>query len=111
MCMIKKLTSSLSIFKNLDKIKEILSSAYFAIVNTLATLTFLENQLNDTKLGTILKNYLPKTIEVLSKIKQIFEKYGYLANLKISTEAQAISEENLLQQLTHSSKQLDEFLK
>ena len=75
--MFAKLSSLFTIFKNFEKIKAFAQTSYEAIDKTLVVLLTIEEQINDTKLGVVLKKYLPEVISVLTKIKDAFEKYGH----------------------------------
>ena len=110
--MFQSLTSSFAIFKNLGKIKEVLNVAYTAIVKLHTVLSFLDAQTNDTKLGKVLEGYLPKTVETLEKILEIFKKYGKYIDLDTTVVAQSIlSELTLIEELEKSNKELNAILK
>lgn len=108
--MFQKISTALSIVKNMGKILEVVSVGYIAISKSLNTLLFIESQINDTKLGVILKDYLPKTIEILKKVKDLLTKYGTLIGFTPPTESQNI-DSDLLKELENASKKLDELLK
>jgi hypothetical protein len=110
--MFSKFSNFFSIFKNLDKIKDILNTSYVALVKVHTSLVFIESQTNDTKLGKLISEYLPKTIEVTGKIKELFEKYGPLVGLQVEVVAQSfINEGTLVAELKQSSRELDKYLK
>jgi hypothetical protein len=110
--MFSKFSNFFAIFKNLDKIKDVLNTSYTALVKVHTALVFIESQTNDTKLGKLVSEYLPKTIEVTGKIKEIFEKYGPLVGLDIGAVAQSfINEGTLVAELKQSSRELDKYLK
>lgn len=110
--MLNKLSNILSIFKNLDKIKEVLNTTYLAIVKLHTALVFIESQTNDTKLGKTLSEYLPKAIEITEKIKELFEKYGSFIGLDAGVVAQSLINEGTLSgELKQSSRDLDALLK
>ena len=107
--MFAKLSSLFSIFKNFDKIKGAAQETYVAIVKTLALLQYSQSQLNDTKLGTLLQGHLPHTIEVLTKVKSIFETYGpYIGIVPLTEATAAVGETNIVQDVKDSSVKLDE---
>jgi len=110
--MFQSLTASFAIFKNLGKIKEVLNVAYTAVVKLHAVLVFLDSQTNDTKLGKVLEGYLPKTVETLEKILEVFKKYGKYIDLDTTAVAQSIlSELTLIEELEKSNKELNGLLK
>lgn len=110
--MFNKFSNFFAIFKNLDKIKDILNTSYVALVKVHTSLVFIESQTNDTKLGKLVSEYLPKTIEVTGKIKEIFEKYGPLFGLDLGVVAQSlVNEGTLIAELSQSSRELNEYLK
>jgi hypothetical protein len=82
--MIKKLTKIFLLLKHLEKIKAGIIYVYYALDNVVETLKFIEQEQNNTKYGKKVKLYLPNTIIILSKIKQIIEKYGPVVGVKIS---------------------------
>jgi hypothetical protein len=100
--------------KNLAKIKDVVNVSYVAIVKTLQSLAFIETQLGDTKLGLLLENYIPKIIEVLTKVKELIEKYGkYIGVTPVTPVAGTLSEVSLQQSLAEldgALKKLNEAL-
>jgi ferritin-like metal-binding protein YciE len=110
--MFTSLSSAFIIFKNLGKIKEVLNVAYTAVIKLHTVLTFLDSQTDNTKLGKLLDGYLPKTVEVLEKIIDIFKKYGKYIDLDTTVVAQSIlSESTLIEELEKSNKELNGLLK
>lgn len=107
--MLNKFLSAFSYFKNIENIRATLNASYVALVRTLATLVFIQSQVNDTKLGKTVSEYLPKTIEVLEKLKELFEKYGKYIGLDVGAAvAQGIiNEESLSRELDKSIKELN----
>lgn len=106
--MFQKILKALSIFKNLENIKNGVSVFYTSICKVLNTLKFIETQINDTKLGSSLKQYLPETIKILEKIKQIIEKYGDFVGFVAPVDAQnLVVIDDLKKELSQVSKQLD----
>jgi hypothetical protein len=109
--MFKKISSFFSFLKNSDKIKETVSTLYISVCKVLNTLIYIESQINDTKLGIILKEYIPQTINILQKIKQIIVKYGFIVGFIPPVDAQnLIVTENLKTELYQISKKLDELI-
>lgn len=108
--MFQKISTALSIIKNMGKILEVISAGYIAISKSLNTLLYIESQINDTKLGVILKDYLPKTIEILKKVKDLLTKYGTIIGFTPPTESQNV-DADLIEDLEDVSKKLDELLK
>ena len=110
--MIKKYFSAVSLLKNLGKITEIINASYIAIVKIIATLQFIQNNVNDTKLGNKLDQYIPKINGLLTKVKEIIEKYGKYINFVPPVESSAtIQSESILKELDKSFKDLDALLK
>lgn len=110
--MFANLSTAFSVVKNLANIKDIASVVYVAVAKLLVTLVFIQGQVTDTKLGKVLEKYLPKSVEVLEKIKALFEKYSKIIGLNLTVAAQSIiSEETLLEELERSSSELDAKLK
>lgn len=106
--MFQKILKALSIFKNLENIKNGVTIFYTSICKVLNTLKFIETQINDTKLGSSLKQYLPETIKILEKIKEIIEKYGEFIGFVAPADAQnLIVVDDLRKELITVSKQLD----
>lgn len=109
--MFKNFIAALQIVKNRDKIKKVVNETYSAIVKTLDALEFINKQVNDTKLGRLLQQYLPQIITVLTKVKEIFEKYGPFFGLEVVEPQQLKTEQNLSDSLTTVELKLNEILK
>jgi hypothetical protein len=109
--MFKNFIAALQIVKNRDKIKKVVNETYSAIVKTLDALEFINKQVNDTKLGRLLQQYLPQIITVLSKVKEIFEKYGPFFGLEVVEPQRLETEQNLSDSLTTVELKLNEILK
>lgn len=109
--MFKKFLSAIKIVKNKDRIKNVLQETYSALVKTLDALKYLSEQANDTKLGKAVKEHLPKVVEVLTKIKLVFEKFGPYISLNVVVPQQILREETIENNLRIASQKLDEFLK
>ena len=110
--MFKKFPSALTLVKNLDNIRLVVGATYTAVVKTLAVLVFLQGQANDTKLGVVLEKYLPTIILLLSKVKEVFEKYGKYIGFTPPVDALAESVDGslLLAELDASVAHLNQLL-
>lgn len=110
--MFKKFIAALQIVKNREKIKAVLNGTYVAINKTLVALNYISEHTNDTKLGQLLQKNLPQIVNVLSKVKLVFEKFGPYVGLDLTvTEQKVQTEEVMLQNLVVAEKQLNELLK
>lgn len=107
--MFKSLTSALKIFRNLSQIKAVVETIYVSIVKTKSILEFITTQLNDTKLGKVLADYVPSTISLLDKVIQVFEKYGEMIGLSLDVKTLNISP--AIEEINQLKGKLDELLK
>lgn len=110
--MITKIKEYLAVFKNLNKIKQVVPEFHFALVKTISCLVFIQSETNNTKLGKTLEKYLPVVIEILEKIKTIIENYGPLLGITVGAELQNIniSEDTLLEELNKTNASLSTLL-
>jgi len=110
--MFTKLTAAFKIVSNLDKITSVVTVAYSALVKLLSVLAFIEQQINDTKLGTVLEKYLPPVITTLRKIKSLVEKYGELFGVvpQPETVVQSLEDVDLEADLKKSIDELNDLL-
>jgi hypothetical protein len=108
--MVKTFLSALKIVKNFGKIKIVVNNVYSAISKTLDALEFVLKQTNETKLGKTLQKNLPVVISVLSKVKQVFEKYGPLLGLELVFGLRLEEEDAIFTSLNSIEKTLDVIL-
>jgi hypothetical protein len=106
--MFQKIAIAFSAFKNIDKLKDVLNTSYVAIVKTLETLAFVQSELNNIQIDQSLKDYIPKTIDILTKIKELIEKYGPFIGFVPPTVTP--SSATLLTHLDITANKLDEHL-
>jgi hypothetical protein len=108
----KNFFAAFSLSKNLSKIKEVVNVAYVAIINIIQALAFIETQLGDTKLGILLENYIPKIMVILTKVKELIEKYGkYVGVTPVVESLTEVSPHKSLADLDVALKQLNDLLK
>jgi len=110
--MFQKLSSIFSFFKNFDKIKETVVASYVAIVKTENVLEFLNNQIDDTALGKLVGEYIPKILKIVNKIKILSEKYAPFVGITLPTVAQSNAvKESLIDDLDASVDELNELVR
>ena len=111
--MFNKFSLVLSLFKNFDKVTNVIQTIYDTVIKLYSCLVFIQSEITNTKLGKTLEKYLPICIDILDKVKTIIEKYGHLVNLNVETSAQSIniSEESLEDELKKSLNKLNELSK
>lgn len=106
--MFGKLSSVFAFFKNFDTIKGVLTQVYTAISKTVSVLSYIETQITDTKLGNLLSDYLPKIIDILVKIVNIFQKYGGIIGLILPAfAAKKLSADEVDNELKEAKDTLD----
>lgn len=79
--MFTSFSSTYKIITNLATIRDTISTIYTVVVKTSKAVTYLETQINDTKLGVTVAQYLPLIKNVLAKIQSLIEKYGALIGI------------------------------
>ncbi len=111
--MFNSITTALKVVKNLDKIKEVVSYVYEVVTKVLSVAKYIDTQLNDTKLGTVLAKYLPAIITALVNIIAVVDKFGPLfgVNVSAAASAEALDADDLHQDLLDSIDKLNGILK
>lgn len=100
--MFSKLSSLFTIFKNFDKIKAGVLTAYSALSKTIDVLVTIEGPIK----------YLPETIDILKKIKTLIEQYGPLVGIVPPSSSQSFKgEHEKVVHLKHAQLSLNELLK
>lgn len=108
--MFKKFSDAYKIVSNLAQIQVAIGTAFVAITKTADILAFILEQTTDTKLGTVVKEYLPPVISVLGKLKDLILKYGPFIGFTPETLTETQSEDKL-KELKELTKSLDGLLK
>jgi len=109
--MFTSISSAYKIITNLSAIRDAISTIYNVVVKTTNVIAYLETQINDTKLGTIVAQYLPLIKSVLTKIQTIIEKYGSLIGITVTAPVAAKSNEDHEKSLKDALDALDQLLK
>ena len=90
------MTKLLKLLKNLGKIKEYGFAVFFIILKIKNVIGAIENELDNTKLGRKLAEYLPRVKAVLEKVvdavKKILEFMGEDVESKVPAEALEIGD-------------------
>jgi|688.fasta_scaffold1453206_2 hypothetical protein len=100
-----------TIVRNSKNILEAAGVLYVTLNKVLEILNFLETKSNDTKLGKILEQYLPVLISVITKIVNMFTKYGkYVGFVAPATvQSDGADEDELKKHLLDLSDKLDKY--
>lgn len=109
--MFTSISSAYKIITNFAAIRDAISTIYTVVIKTANVVAYLETQINDTKLGTIVAQYLPLIKSVLTKIQSIIEKYGALIGITVTAPVAAKSDEDHEKALKDALNDLDELLK
>jgi hypothetical protein len=82
--MFSTISSAFKIAANLANIRTVISTVYTVVVKTAAVLAFLSTQTNNTKFGEMIGQYMPLITSVITKIKELIEKYGPIIGVDTS---------------------------
>jgi len=101
--------AAFKIATNIGKIKAAIDTVYIVLDKALAVIQIVSKQTDNTKLGNIIKQYVPGVESTLIKLKDLILKYGPIIGFVPPVSAQSTDDPKL--ELTNALNALDDLLK